>query len=867
MRKQHTCPCGLEKTTTNPYIHRSGAKNPKILIVGEAPGQNEELTGELFSGKSGKLLRNVLKDLDVNLKDVCFTNAIHCRPPKNVTPTNLQIASCSENLLQVIRDTANSVKLVLLLGNIPLMALLNKKGITKYHGIAHTIGDVLYVPCYHPSYVLRDKKNRFPVFAEDIANALDRMDNIGVALYKHKIIDAEQLEKLYPEIVSSELVALDYETTGKDPYSENAAILGLGICWKHNEGVFLPLEHKDIELGYTKYIHRINLIKKIMENNVSKVFQNGAFDVIYQHMCLDIPVSSVKGYRHDTILQHHLLDENDRKHALSQMTSKYLPDISGYDNEMKAQRVEHNDKFAEIPLDKIAYYCVGDVVATWRLCKLFRKQLQQQDIYDLYKDIVMPVNLEYIQMSVSGVKIDIKVAEELKVAYAERDAEIHKEFKKLLVLRDWPDWYKKYKKKEIQKQLEKWQVYELTNWSDMPKLWKKNKEDKPLLEKDDFEKLVKKQLKELNKNIKKLEKENFEFNPASATQCVALAYKKLKLPLQKAEKFPHNLTLGKEALETLLEMKDSMFKENYAFLDVLKRFRQINKLMTTYTSKYQEWIKDDGLVHPQIKMFVPVTGRISTSKPNMTNIPKKSASDEWLRENSIKKMFVSKFPDGKIIGADYSQLELRLMAALSQDKVMLHTYKTGGDLHETAGRLLHPDYDAVSPEIRDEYRYEGKQGNFKGAYSMSRDFLNMYPGLGEWVNQVKNRVLTMGYACSTFRRRRRLPTVYSKNKDVKTKALRQGVNSEVQGPAHDIMKRTVKRVNDVYRKIGLKSHAIIDIHDALYTDTYPGEEEKVYEVLKREMRDTSEYPWLNIPLCIEIVIGDSLDGGETVFEG
>ena len=352
-------------------------------------------------------------------------------------------------------------------------------------------------------------------------------------------------------------------------------------------------------------------------------------------------------------------------------------------------------------------------------------------------------------------------------------------------------------------------------------------------------------------------KQQIKLNLNSYTQLSQLFYKVAGLLVQLNYK-TGNPTTDKEAREELLKFTDSQYKEGLDFVRLFEDYSKIQSINKTFASKWESWISDDGLIHSNMLQHGTVTGRLAVRKPNLQNIPKviEDLGDEiseWMSRHNIKSLFVSKFKGGFIVNADFSQIELRVMASLSEDPIMVEAYRTGRDLHVVTAKLLFPDYDLKSPEEQRKLRDIAKTYNFASIYSLTPEFMEMYPGLGQWVEETIKFLEKHEYTENIFHRRRRLPNIKnSLDKYEKKHVIQQGVNACVQGGAHDIESMALVRVNKEFERLNLKSHIIFEIHDNIVVDTHPEEVDIVCGILYDKMIKDNV---LDVPLEVEVTIG------------
>lgn len=296
-------------------------------------------------------------------------------------------------------------------------------------------------------------------------------------------------------------------------------------------------------------------------------------------------------------------------------------------------------------------------------------------------------------------------------------------------------------------------------------------------------------------------------------------------------------------------------------------YRKFAKIKNTYIDVYKKLIKERGdVIHTTFNQTLTSTGRLSSSEPNLQNIPTRDALGKNLR-----KIFVSKFDNGKIISADYNQIELRLLADMSNEQALIDSYKNGKDIHTlTASQIFN-----VSPlDVTAEQRREAKAVNFGIIYGISdyglsqnikssveraknyiKSYFTRYPNVKKFMDNNVNFAKEHGYAITKFGRIRKIPELKSSKYYTRAFGERVAMNMPLQGTASDIIKLAMIKVFNRMKSEKLKSQLILQIHDELIVDTYPGEEEKVKEILKNEMEDVAK---LQVPLIVSMGIGESL---------
>ena len=302
-------------------------------------------------------------------------------------------------------------------------------------------------------------------------------------------------------------------------------------------------------------------------------------------------------------------------------------------------------------------------------------------------------------------------------------------------------------------------------------------------------------------------------------------------------------------------------------VDNILTYRKFAKLKNTYIDVYEKLTSENGdVIHTTFNQTLTSTGRLSSSEPNLQNIPTR---DDYGK--NLRKIFVSKFGGGKIISADYNQIELRLLADMSGEKDLIKSYKEGRDIHSlTASQIFNVDIDKVTPLER----REAKAVNFGIIYGISEyglsqnikitvdsakkyisSYFSRYPKVKEFMDNNVAFAKEKGYAVTKFGRIRKIPEINSSKYNIRMFGERVAMNMPLQGTASDIIKLAMIRVAKSLKDKNLKSQLILQIHDELIIDTYPGEEEVVKTVLKEAMENVAT---LNVPLVISMGEGESL---------
>jgi DNA polymerase-1 len=347
-----------------------------------------------------------------------------------------------------------------------------------------------------------------------------------------------------------------------------------------------------------------------------------------------------------------------------------------------------------------------------------------------------------------------------------------------------------------------------------------------------------------------------EFNVASPKQLQVVLFDELNLP--KTKKIKTGFTTDAEALNWLFE------KSKHPLLESLLRIRETKKLGTTVEGLIAEVAKD-GRIRTHFAQTVAATGRLSSVGPNLQNIPVRTEEGR-----SIRNAFIADEGYAGLLTADYSQIEMRIMAHLSNDAGLLAAFETGEDLHATVAGLV---FGVKAGEVDSEMRRQIKAMSYGLAYGLSayglaaqldlsppaaQDLMDRYfqrfGGIRDYLSSVVEEARKVGYTETVMGRRRYLPDLMHDNRQRREIAERMALNAPIQGSAADIIKQAMLNVESAMAKENLKSRLLLQVHDELILEVVAGEEEVLTTLVRREMG--SAYP-LRAPLDVSVGIGKS----------
>ncbi len=349
-----------------------------------------------------------------------------------------------------------------------------------------------------------------------------------------------------------------------------------------------------------------------------------------------------------------------------------------------------------------------------------------------------------------------------------------------------------------------------------------------------------------------------EFNLASSKQLQEILFTKLKLP---------SIKKNKTGFSTNVDVL-SKLTHYHELPSVILSYREIAKLKNTYVDVIPGLAEETGRVHTSFNQTVAATGRLSSSNPNMQNIPIRTKIGK-----EIRKAFVA--PEGSVLlGADYSQIELRVLASLSQDSVLIETFKNGEDIHlNTAAKI----FQVSLKKVTEDQRRKAKAINFgilygKTAFSLAEelgttraeateiieDYFEQYPTVEKFLASLVKNAQTKGYSQTLYGRKRTIQGIESKNKMVQNMANRMAVNTPIQGTAADLIKVAMTKLANILKSKKYKARLILQVHDELVLEVPKNEIEEITKLVQNQMEMVGtlpSFPKVQVPLTVSIGTG------------
>lgn len=597
--------------------------------------------------------------------------------------------------------------------------------------------------------------NLFEEFTPDHTNEEKKsnLESLNSLSYDYQLIDTEEKRnEIIKKLLTSEILALDTETTGTDPM--DAELVGMSFSITENQAFYVPVPAEREEA-----IKIVREFEPVFKNEKSlKVGQNIKYDMlVLQNYGIE-----VRGKLFDTMVAHYVL-QPELRHNMDYLAEIYLHYQTIHIEELIGPKGKGQKNMRDLSPQEVYLYACEDADVTLKLKNILEQELKKNDAEKLFYEIEMPLVTVLVNIESNGVRLDTEALKQSSEHFTTRLQSIEKE------------------------------IYTLAEG---------------------------------------------EFNIASPKQVGEILFDKLKI-VEKAKKTKTGqYVTSEEVLESLRNKHDIIGK--------ILEYRGLKKLLSTYIDALPQLINPKtGRIHTSFNQTVTATGRLSSSNPNLQNIP---IRDEDGKE--IRKAFIP--DDGcSFFSADYSQIELRIMAHLSEDKNMIDAFLSGYDIHAaTAAKIYKVDIKEVTADMR----RKAKTANFGIIYGISvfglaermnvdrkeakeliDGYFETYPQVKSYMDKSIQVAREHGYVETIFHRKRFLPDINSRNAVVRGYAERNAINAPIQGSAADIIKVAMARIYERFKAEGLKAKMILQVHDELNFSVPAKEKEIVEQVVIEEM--------------------------------
>ena len=590
--------------------------------------------------------------------------------------------------------------------------------------------------------------------------------------YDYQLIDTESKRaEILQKLLTSEILALDTETTGTEPME--AELVGMSFAVAENQAFYVPVPKEREEA-----LRIVGQFRPLLEREDSlKVGQNIKYDII---VLLNYGVE-VRGPLFDTMIAHYVL-QPELRHGMDYLAEIYLHYRTIHIEELIGPKGKSQKNMRDLPPEEVYRYACEDADVTLKLKGVLEKELKENGAERLFYDIEMPLVPVLVNMERNGVLLDTEALKQSSAHFTAQMQRIEQE------------------------------IYQLAGE---------------------------------------------EFNIASPKQVGEVLFNRLRI-VEKAKKTKTGqYVTSEEVLESL--------RHKHPVVEKILEHRGLKKLLGTYIDALPLLINPrTGRVHTSFNQTVTATGRLSSSNPNLQNIP---IRDENGKE--IRKAFI---PDEGCLffSADYSQIELRIMAHLSGDKNMIEAFRSDHDIHAATAAKI---YKKEIKEVDADMRRKAKTANFGIIYGISvfglaermnvdrkeakeliDGYFETYPEVKAYMDKSIAVAREKGYVETIFHRKRFLPDINSRNAVVRGYAERNAINAPIQGSAADIIKVAMARIYQRFRAEGIRAKMILQVHDELNFSVPIDEKERVERIVIEEMENA--YP-MRVPLKADCGWGEN----------
>lgn len=594
----------------------------------------------------------------------------------------------------------------------------------------------------------------------------------ALKLYDFRTITTlKELEAVVRELSEHGACAVDTEADGIQPLE--AKMVGISLCMQEDRAYYIPFGHQTGE-SQLRYDEVRAVLKPVLEDrSIKKYLHHTKFD----QLLLSAHGIELQGVVFDSLIAASLITRDWQRIGLKHLAAFYFDEqMLTFDEMVKEKKLPN---FAHVPLADATRYAANDAYQTFKLTKLFEKELEKEGMAPLFYDIEMPVCQVLYEMERQGIFVDREFLAVLDSAVTNALQRIEQDIKAMIG------------------------------------------------------------------------DEHASINLNSPRQVEKLLFYDLKLPPQKKRAKGTGYSTDQEVLATLASM--------HPVPVLLMKYRELFKLQSTYIQALPQYINPhDHRVHTTFSQTRVATGRLSSLDPNLQNIPASGPGIE------IRAAFKPEH-DCIFISADYSQIELRVLAFLSQDAELKQAFLNGRDIHrETAARLFDVPFDAVTHE----QRQIGKRINFSilyglTPYGLSKDlhipfkdaklyidkYFAQYPGVRAWMDHIVQETEKTGYVTTHWGRRRYIPGIYEKNQVLYEEAKRVAINTVAQGTAAEIMKKGMITLHKRFAQEGHRAHILLQIHDELLIAVPQESREHVERVIKESLEGVVNW---DVPLVATI---------------
>ena len=713
-------------------------------------------------------------------------------------------------------------------------------------------------------------------------------ESLKTVAHNYKIVEnEEEMIQIRDYFLTNEILSLDTETTSTSAI--DAELVGLSFAVKEFEAFYVPVPAEREEA-----LRIVNIFKPLYEDpKILKVGQNLKYDLeVLRNYNVQL-----QGPMWDTMIAHYLI-QPELRHNMDFMAEIYLNYHTIHIEELIGKKGKNQLSMRDLKPDAIKDYACEDADITLQLKQKLEQELLNNKCDELFYNIEMPLMQVLAEMEINGVRINENSLKETSNIFNERLTELKQEifeiageefnisspkqvgdiiFGKLKIIdnpKKTKSWQYVTNEKELQSLIDSHEIVgKIIEYRKLNSILTERTKKKPTVqqmpdlfglntgaENDDVMKQsshleVSKQMNELEKEIFKLAGEKFKI--MSPKQVGTILFDKMKIINNPKKTETWQYVTNEEILQQL--------KNKHKIVEKILSYRETEKLIGTYVDALPTLVnKRTGHIHTSFNQTITATGRLSSSDPNLQNIPVRGEDGK-----EIRKVFVPE-PGCLFFSADYSQIELRVMAHLSEDENMIKVFKEGKDLHAATAATI---YKKNIGEISRDERTKSKRANFGIIYGItvfglaerlgiSREeskqlidgFFETFPKVKNYMDKAIEEARKKEYVETLFGRRRYLKDINSQNATVRSFAERNAINAPIQGTAADIIKVAMIRIFQRFKNEHIRSKMILQVHDELNFSVYPEEKEIVKRIVLEEMQNAIS---LKVPLVADCGFGNN----------
>lgn len=890
--------CALCTGCRSVLIQPRGSDHPTVLIVGEAPGPEEDKKGTPFVGASGKLLSQLLLEAGIPEEKVRITNTVRCFPNiggyKIRPPKKEEIEACLPYLKQEIEHVRP--KIIVCLGSVSTKALLGKKvNLKRFRGmeVPYQLEDgtsVPVVPTYHPAYVLRGQSEARGLIVSDLkyVKSLYKPSSVVERTTDYKLITKRSEVKLLVDTLLDKHkkktlpfgeIAVDLETSSLRRFDPASHIVSAQIAWDRGKAVLIPVIHT----GFTKHEFHSpegaaflrGQLALLLESGIPVSGHNFAFDYTFLYAKLGIKTKNIV---YDGMLAHHCLRGGSDSNTLDYMASRYV-NFPPYKRKVKA--MIEDGQLQQVPIEELVDYGCGDADATLQLSKVICKKLRNVGRWELYETLYMKSLKSLIKLEIDGVRLDPVYLQSLDPFYTE----IMRRATEIVQSSPYHKTWSRMNRVENKKRVVRGKV------NPSQALW-----SYPLI------------------------------NLGSWQQVQSLLYEVMEMSTTDGRGKTNESTDDTRLREHGRDAYEGKREDALTVIRAILQFRNAQKRRSSYVHKLlrkpespQAQVHNQGQksphptrrfepdcgvwrVHPQYNQAKVVTGRLSATDPPIQTFP---------RGSPIRRaMIPDQKSEGLILKADFSQMELRVLACLAGDERLIAVlggkdprfkqYKS--DIHLYTASVV---FKKPPEEVTKEERHRAKEVSFgiiygRGAPAIAEatgmtvedaedliaSYFKMFPSVHKWVKRRHRDVHERGYVIGPTGRMYSIPDgkLFQKTgrltfaEDGKlAEAERFSVNYPIQGGASDVCLDSLNRLVERWQEDGAKTRPFTVVHDSIECMTVVSELRYAYDLLQSMMLGDhgSLFKWLTVPLKVEFELGTDwqrvmdceFDGDKLILSG